>query len=483
MNRNMAFFNREDELEALEARWSSRRGEFVVIYGRRRVGKSHLITHFAESRRHLLFEATAGSERDHLDDISREIARVSGRRVYEEQPLTSWRGVFAAFDDLLADGPLMIAIDEFQFVARRNAELGSLINDFVRRHKENANLLLVVAGSDVSFFEREVVGYAATSYGRRTGALRIEPFAWSGVQPFVPGWPIDDRIRAWAVFGGVPYYLDEIDPELSLAENILRAALMPDGLLRSEPEFLLAQESRIRDRDVYMSALRAIANGHTRQGEISARMGKRPDEARPFLETLEEMRLVRRRFPVTQRSGQKVVYAITDPFLRFWFRFVAPFESRLQTRTLARAHLDHRVLPDLDHFVSGDAFEEVAQAWTLAAVEAAVDVGRWWGNRKVRTPEGPRNRQYEADVVPIDADGKVLALGSCKWSVDEHQAGELDKLETVADMLRKDGLLASETVPLYFFDRTGFSDRLREVAAERDDVHLITTSQLDPTDA
>ena len=98
------------------------------------------------------------------------------------------------------------------------------------------------------------------------------------------------------------------------------------------------------------------------------------------------------------------------------------------------------------------------------------------------TSDGLRNRQYEADVVPIDADGKVVALGSCKWSVGEHQAGELDKLETVAKMLRKDGLLASETVPLLFFDRTGFSERLREVAAERDDVHLITTSQLEPAD-
>lgn len=190
------FFNRSDELEALDERWSSDRGEFLTVYGRRRVGKSLLITHWGQQRRHLYFEATAGSERDHLDDVSRELARVTGRAIFEEQPLTSWRAVFAAFDELLADGPILIAIDEFQFVARRNAEIGSLVNDFVTRHKNDPNLRLVLSGSDVSFFEQDVVGYAATSYGRRTGSLQLQPFAWSEIAPFVPGWSIEDRIRA-----------------------------------------------------------------------------------------------------------------------------------------------------------------------------------------------------------------------------------------------------------------------------------------------
>jgi len=319
-----SLFNRRDELDALDERWASKRGEFMIVFGRRRVGKSRLITHWAESRRHLYYEATAGSERDHLDDISREIARVSGRRIYEEQPLTSWRAVFAALEELLDEGPILIALDEFQFLARSNAEIGSLVNDLIEHHKNDARLRLLIAGSDVSFFEQQVVGYAATSYGRRTGSLRLEPFSWSSIEPLVAGWSTEDRIRVWAIYGGMPYYLDEIDREADLGENIWRTVLIPDGLLRHEPEFLLAQESRIRERDTYMSALRAIAAGHTRLGEIAARIQRGPTEARFFLETLEDMRLVCRRYPVTKRGGTKVFYAITDPFLRFWFRFVAP---------------------------------------------------------------------------------------------------------------------------------------------------------------
>lgn len=468
----MAFFNRTDELEALEERWASKRGELVIVFGRRRVGKSRLITHWGERRRRLYYEATAGSERDHLDDISREIARLTGRRLYQEQPLTSWRAAFAAFEELLQDGKTLIALDEFQFLARHNAEIGSLVNDLIERHADDSNLRMILAGSDVSFFEREVVGYAAVSYGRRTGSLRVEPFAWSSIQPFLPRWSIEDRIRAWAVYGGMPYYLDAIDPANELAENILRTILLPDALLRHEPEFLLAQESRIRERETYMSALRAIAAGHTKLGEIAQRIQRRPNDARSFLQTLEDMRLVRRHRPITTQSGTKVLYAITDPFLRFWFKFVAPYESRLQSRESARTHLRETVLPVLDEFVSRDAFEEVCHRWALEHVPGAVEVGRWWGSKRIRTPEGLRTRRYEADVAAIDADGGIVALGSCKWSASAHDAGELDKLQTIAQMLDVDD------PALYFFDRTGFSERLREIARERPQVHLIATTEM-----
>jgi AAA+ ATPase superfamily predicted ATPase len=468
----VAFFNRTDELQALQERWASKRGELVIIFGRRRVGKSRLITHWGAQRRHLYYEATAGSERDHLQDISGEIARVSGRGIYAEQPLTSWRAVFAAFEELLEDGQILIALDEFQFLARRNPEIGSLVNGLIERHRDDPNLRLILAGSDVSFFEQEVVGYAAISYGRHTGSLRLAPFEWSHIAEFIPRWSVADRIRAWAVYGGMPYYLDGLDPTDDLGANILRTILLPDSLLRHEPEFLLAQESRIRERDTYMSALRAIAAGHTRLGEIAQRIERRPNDARSFLQTLEDMRLVRRHRPIAARSATKVLYAITDPFLRFWFRFVAPYESRLQSRESAQRHLYDTVLPALDEYVSRDAFEEICQRWTVQHVPDAADVGRWWGSKRVRTAEGLRSRRYEADVAAVNADGRVIALGSCKWSAGKHDTVELDKLQTVAQMLGID------PPPLYFFDRTGFSKRLQQIARERPEVHLIATSQM-----
>ncbi|MDQ3725363.1 MAG: ATP-binding protein [Actinomycetota bacterium] len=474
----MPFYNRTDELEALEERLRSRRAEYFVLYGRRRVGKSQLLLHVGERCRQFYFEATSGTRGDHLEDLTAELTRFTGSRVYAEQPLTSWRAAFAAFGDLLREGQTMIVLDEFQFIARQEPEIGSLLNRFILEHEGNPDLLLCLSGSEVSFFEDEVVGYGATTYGRRTGSLQLQPFRFSELRFFTEGWSVEDRIRAWAVFGGVPYYLKEIDGEADLAEAIRRAVLYPDGLLREEPRFLLSQESRLRDADTYMSCLRAIAAGVTRLNEIAQRIGRtRSEEARPFLETLEGMGLVERRYPVPRSSGRKVHYAITDPFLRFWFRFVAPRESRLQTRAEADRYLAEGVLPELDKFVSEDAFEQVCQQWLLRNLDGTAEVGRWWGQIRQRENGQLRSRTYEADVVAIDEQGRVLALGSCKWpeggTADHvHSAGELDKLETIRSEL------GADDADLYFFDRVGFSPRLRQLAEERDDVHLVLAEQL-----
>ena len=479
----MTFFNRSDELAALDERLKSPRAEYFVLYGRRRVGKSKLLLHFGERCRQLYFEASAGSRGDQLEDLSAELARFTGSKLYEEQPLASWRAAFAALGELLRAGQTMIVLDEFQFIARQEPEIGSLLNRFVDEHADNPDLLLCISGSDVSFFERSVVGYGATTYGRRTGSLRLQPFPWREIGAFAPGWAADDLIRAGAVFGGVPYYLKEIDPGEDLATAIRRAVLYPDGLLREEPRFLLSQESRLRDTDIYMSCLRAIAAGTTRLNEIAQRIGKtRSEEARPFLETLEQMGLVERRYPVAQASRRKVHYAVADPFLRFWFRFVAPRESRLQTRADAGRYLEETVMPELDKFVSEDAFERVCQDWLLRHMEDATETGRWWGSIRRREEGKLRSRGHEADVVAADADGKVLALGSCKWADGrtpghERPTAELAKLETIRAELE------APDAQLYFFDRVAFSPRLRKLESQRDDVHLVLAEDLLPAPA
>jgi uncharacterized protein len=474
----MPFYNRADELAALEERLDSARGEYFVLYGRRRVGKSELLLHFGERCRQLYFEATSGSGRDQLDDLSAELAALSGRSLFAEQPLSSWRAAFAAFSELLQEGQTMIVLDEFQFIARQEPEIGSLLNRFAREHAGNPDLLLCLAGSDIGFFEKQVVGYAATTYGRRTGSLRLQPFPWPEIGAFTGPWTVEDRIRAWAVFGGVPYYLKEIDPERPLAEAIRRAVLYPDGLLHDEPRFLLSQESRLRDVDTYMSCMRAISAGVTRLNEIAQRIGRRrSEEARPFLGALEEMGLVERRYPVTRPAGKRVSYAIADPFLRFWLRFVAPRESRLHTRAQADLYLEEAVLPQLDKFVSEDAFERVCQDWMLRRLDGAVEAGRWWGPIRRREEGRRRSRDYEADAVAVDERGSVLALGSCKWPARGsegrlHSATELDKLEVVREEL------GAPDAHLYFFDRGAFSPRLRKLAGERDDIHLVSAGEL-----
>ncbi len=217
----------------------------------------------------------------------------------------------------------------------------------------------------------------------------------------------------------------------------------------------------------------------TKLTDIAQRIGKtRGEEARPFLETLEEMDLVERRYPVTQAGSKKVRYAIKDPFLRFWFRFVAPAERRLHSRADAERYLADGVVPELDKFVSEDAFERVCQSWILRSVPEAADAGRWWGSIRHNENGQQISRSYEADVAAIKEAGEVIALGSCKWPDPStpdhaHPATELDKLETIRKQL------GAPDAPLYLFDRVAFSPRLKEIANEREDVHLVLPAELE----
>lgn len=474
----MAFFNRTDELAALGDRWDSSKAEYMVIYGRRRVGKTELILHFCEGKKALYFEATSGTENDHLVDVSLALAETSGRELFREQPLTTWSAFFTAISEELERGPLVVALDEFQFVARQSPDIGSLINRFWRQHKDNPNLFLILSGSDISFFETEIVGYAATTYGRRTGSLRMKAFEPSQINHFLPNWSPENLICAYAVFGGVPYYLENLRAQDSLAENIWRTILVPDGLLRDEPTFLFAQQTELREDGIYFSALRALAAGQTRRNQIAQRIGRSDDATGKILDSLIEMALVRRVHPVTTANPDRtktVRFAIDDPFLRFWFAFVHPYVARLHSRDSARDHLNDRVIPDLEEFVSAPPFEEICQEWMRERVQAAA-VGNWWGSVKERRgpDKKPVNVSRELDVVAIDADGRVLALGSCKWTAGEMSESEKSLLERLTPrVIRED-----EEPDLYFFSRSGFSHELQQAAQADSRCHLITMRDL-----
>lgn len=467
----MAFYDRTDELQALEGRWHSAKAEYVVIYGRRRVGKTELILRFAEGKRAIYFEASASSERDHLDDLSEALSQATGRALHAAQPLASWRAFFAAVGEALEEGPLVVALDEFQFVARETPAIGSEINRFWRAHRDNPNLFLILSGSDVSFFERDVVGYAATTYGRRTGSLHLQAFPFDEIRPFVAKWSAQDAIRAYAVFGGVAYYLDAIDQKATLAHEIERHILAPDGLLREEPRFLIAQHSDLRDDGAYFSILRAIAAGRTRRNEIASRVGRSDSATGQLLERLIEMGLVRRVHPVTVVNPDRtrtVRYAIDDPFLRFWFTFVHPYESRLHRRADAHRHLREVVLPRLDDFVSRPTFEQVCQGWLRAQTDAAA-AGWWWGAVKEPREQGQGTVQREIDAVAVDHERRVLAVGSCKWTASRMTVEQLEALRSLAALHASDG----SDPQLYLFSRSGFDAKLKARAREDPSCRLV----------
>jgi AAA+ ATPase superfamily predicted ATPase len=211
----MEFFNRVDELAALQESWAADDGSLFVLWGRRRVGKTELLSRFVEGKRALYFEATDAASADQLRDLSRELARVWGNELLSRQPLTSWEAALTAIEQYAASERTIVVLDEFQYLAAQDRELSSLLNRWWRRVARRLDLMLVLAGSEVSFFERDVL--AGQMYGRRTGQLHLTPLDYRCAALFVARYSAQDKIRTYAVCGGMPYYLERFDDRVGLA--------------------------------------------------------------------------------------------------------------------------------------------------------------------------------------------------------------------------------------------------------------------------
>jgi AAA+ ATPase superfamily predicted ATPase len=459
------FLNRTEELAMLRRRWESGESQIFLLWGRRRVGKTELLLEFGRDKRVLFFEATSGTRADHLGDFSERLAEATGRA-----GLTApgWRAALdAASDWAEAEGPVLLVLDEFQHIARESPEVGSTINVWWRERGRGSPVVVVLSGSEVGFFEREVVNYSASTYGQ----LRLEPFKPRDVGLFLPSWSAEDRIRAYGVFGNMPYYLAHVRENASLAENILDLILMRDGLLHEEARLLLDVE--LPDANAYFSVLRAIAAGQTRVNQIAQRTGI-GDTSRvsQMLDRLQRLWLVRKEMPVTVRNPERSrqsFYRITDPYLRFWFRFVLPAQGRLADAEGTRRHLSGRVLPHLDEFVSSPAFQEVCQEWLRQETDAAA-VGWWWGKVREMRDSALRNVDRELDAVAVDDDGAAIAVASCKWTEGKMPAAEKGKLEALAAHLCPTG----KPPALYLFSRSGFAQPLVEAAGEDSRLRLVT---------
>jgi len=458
------FFDRKDELAALEDHWRRPGASFFVLWGRRRVGKTELLAHFARSRRALYFEATDTTERNQLRGLSLELASATGDPLFEQAPLPSWEAALTALAGHARDAPTLVVLDEFQYLAGQQPELPTLLNRWWRTKGRTLPLMLVIAGSAMSFFRDDVLG--GRMYGRRTGQLLLRPFDYTSAALFTPGYAAEDRVRTYAVCGGMPYYLQAFDDREPLADQILRHVLYRDGFLHEEPELLLRQE--LADPRPHASALEAVARGRTRTSEVANATGLSSSQASQVLGALERLGLVEQRRPITAGpTSKKTTWTIVDGFLNFHFRFVEPYRSRLRTRADARLHLERTVVPQLDHFVSKPGWEAICLEHMRRAEQAA-SAGAWWG--KVRIAPR-RSEEREVDGATIDAAGRITALASCKWTAGPVGVGEA----TFLTEMRQHIPGAEHAERLYLYSRGGFDRRLIALARREPERYLLVT--------
>lgn len=399
------FVDRVEEMAWLDKLWDSGKAELVIIYGRRRIGKTALIAEWMRRRkpRAVYFVAEEESEKSMLERLSRVMAEELDDELLAERPFTSWRQVLTYLAREAKEDRLGLIIDELQYAVSATPELPSTIQAIWDHRLSKARAFLLLMGSAESFTEG-LMGGRRPLYGRATGIREVNPLSPECVACFVPGWAPEDVVRLYGVFGAVPGYLASIDPKKGLWENVADLVLSPGARFLDEAKHLLREE--LREVSRYFSVLEAIAQGETTLGKIANRSGIPTNSLPKYINVLVSMGVVSKEKPFTGTG--KYRYVIADPFLRFWFRYVPSLRTGIEIGAVK--DVVEFVRKDFESSLAPMAWEEFL-ARTVHKVLSRkgirytpVRVGRWW------------HKGEEIDIVAEGAQGDVL-VAEAKWSV------------------------------------------------------------------
>ena len=442
----MTFYNRTEELDALADAFDASGSDLVVVYGRRRVGKTELLKAFCNDQPHVYFLAAQEAERRQREKFTEQVATHFEDRVPR---INGWDEAFTYLGEKLQTEQTVVVIDEFPYLVDENDSIPSYLQAFVDEQLDGTDSMLILCGSSVSTMESEVLGHESPLYGRRTAQFDVRPFSFEQAREVIT-YGIGDAVRSYAVTGGTPMYLTLFDYDVSLAANIRSRILSPSAVLYNEPEFLLRTELRTPAR--YMSILEAVALGHTTPNEVSGATGIDSGPLSKYLQTLRRLRLLEREVPVTA-SGTKSKrsrYRVADEFLRFWFRYVEPNRSGIEEAP----DVVYRgtIAPDLPTHVA-TTFEDVCREALWAGirrgdVDPYSELGRWWYG------------EHEVDIVGLAPNDDRLLLAECKWTSDPVGRSLVERLRAKADHVRWGPGDRMERFAL--FSKSGFVDGLAD---------------------
>jgi AAA+ ATPase superfamily predicted ATPase len=434
----MTFIGRSLELQILEEHYASSKGELFVLYGRRRVGKSELLTRFCQDKNAVYFTASQAETQDNLNQFVAALRQLINDPVLDFTDFRDIEAVLMYLAEKSKEGRLVIVLDEFQYWVMGNKAITSMLQRFWDRVGKSSNLMLVLCGSSISLMVEHVLAEKAPLYGRRTGQLELKPFDYRTAGEFFPDWSPQDKLKAYGVLGGIPAYLAQFDPAITFEENLQRKILRKGTFLSEEASFLLKTE--LRDTKTYTSILRAVAGGNTTLKDLTTKMNMDARAIATYLGNLQTLHLIQREVSLAERAPEKSRkgrYTIQDNFLNFWFRFVEPNITFLEINQGPQL-FSGTIEPQLSTYMGG-IFETICQQYVLhfgreVGLPIPRRIGRLW------------DKDFDIDVVAENADGSYT-FGECKWSTSPVDKGVARQL---AERAEKSGLHARKTFFVLF---------------------------------
>jgi hypothetical protein len=415
------FIDRESELETLTSLIGSKQAALILLYGRRRVGKTRLIREFLKSKRSLYFYVPNAEEKTILSEFSRAV---------ENEFFAGFK--FANFNSFMeylakksAEGTI-IAVDEFQRLTNIDGAV-SLLQKFWDEKLSTSRSYLIFSGSSIGTIRRVALSGNAPLYGRRTATLKIEPLKYTDLFNWFEKYSAEELVKIYASFGGTPAYLEHVNEKLNAEENITEKILNKTSPLHDEPEMLLMEEIRTPQR--YMDILTAIASGKNTLSKIADDTGINRESTTAYLKTLEILDLIERITPVTENNAKRGLYHIKDKFFSFWFRFIRPNKRQIELEI--ERNVWQGIREDFNRYL-GHVFEDICSEVLIEMIRKEslpirIDkIGRWWW------------KETEIDLLGLERkSGKALAV-EVKWSDTNYCEAKklLLELETKTQQVR-----------------------------------------------
>lgn len=465
----MNFLGREKEILVLEKEYA-RDGGFVVIYGRRRIGKTTLIKQFIKSKTAFYFLATKEVESQSMKRFAGVIARTTGNSVLQKAAFSDWLDLFQAVADYKPNEKKVLVIDEFPYLVKVNDSFPSILQNAWDEILKDSNVMLILCGSLISMMKKHALSYESPLYGRRTAQMRIAPLPFTTVYENQK-LSFEEAAEQYSITGGVPKYMEFFSDGQPLYEQIKENVLSKNGFLYEEPNFLLTDEVQVPTN--YFSIIKVIADGNHKLGTIAGILGLETSALTPYLKTLSELGFIEKQVPVTEKNAEKTrkgLYFISDNFLRFWFRYVYPYKGELELDN-TQISLDELDKDFKEKFVAF-AYEDICkEIFARLCSDKAIDftpskIGSYWLNDK--------SGNTQIDVMAVDTVNKRLFAGECKYHnqpVDADVYFELvKKVDNSAEIK---SAFKGYTVIYGVFSKSGFTSRMTDISNSNSNLFLI----------
>ncbi|UYO99363.1 ATP-binding protein [Oceanotoga sp. DSM 15011] len=460
------FIGREKELQKLNKMNNKKGFQFLVMYGRRRVGKTTLLKEFLKDKSGIFFVAEEFNDTIALNKFS-ELILSHFKMSNLIDKFLSWEKAFNFIGEKSKDERIILIIDEFPYIANSNLSILSLLQNLIDQKLKNTNLFLILCGSSISFMEKEVLSEKSPLFGRRTGQMKINSFGFYDSIKFSKKYTKIDSVINYGILGGVPQYLNKFDYDLNIEGNIKENFLDSSSYLIEEPKNLLRQE--LREPAIYNSIIESVANGYTKISEIATKIQERPDKTSKYLNTLIELEIIEKEIPITEKiNSRKSIYKLKDNMFKFYYRFIFTNFSLIEQGIIDFVY-DKKIKPYLNQY-TGFVFEDVCQQYLLREnynIKLPFifeKIGRWWGNNSIK------KRQEEIDILAFN--DKKAIFGECKWQ--DKKIG----IEVYEQLLEKSNLLNFTEKYFYLFSKTGFTEEIIKVSKNNSKIKLITINEI-----